>query len=60
VRRTRGGAPHRRLTARAHDRAVAELDAVNSDLTIETILVTWDHDLSTAATREGLAVAPAF
>jgi uncharacterized protein len=87
----------RRLTARAHDRAVAELDALNAELVIvgvddalaqrageiaderalrgydavhlvsaialgpgETILVTWDRDLSNAAIGAGLAVAPAL
>jgi uncharacterized protein len=85
------------LTARAHDRAVAELDALNTELVIigvdealaqrageladeralrgydavhlasalalgagETILVTWDRDLSNAAVRAGVAVAPAL
>jgi uncharacterized protein len=85
------------LTARAHDRAVAELDALNAELVIvgvdealaqrageladaralrgydavhlagalalgpgETILVTWDRDLSNAAVGVGLAVAPAL
>jgi predicted nucleic acid-binding protein len=84
-----------RLTARAHDRAVAELGALNAELVIvgvdealarrageladeralrgydavhlasalalglgETILVTWDRDLSDAAVGAGLAVAP--
>ena len=83
------------MTARAHDRAVAELDALNTELVIvgvdealarrageladeralrgydavhlasalalgpgETILVTWDRDLSNAAAGAGLAVAP--
>jgi predicted nucleic acid-binding protein len=87
----------RRLSARAHDRAVAELDALNAELVIvgvdeavaqragdladeralrgydavhlasalalgpgETILVTWDRDLSNAAVGAGLAVAPAL
>ena len=87
----------RRLSARAHDRAVAELDALNAELVIvgvdealarrageladeralrgygavhlasalalgsgETILVTWDRDLSNAAGDAGLAVAPAL
>jgi predicted nucleic acid-binding protein len=87
----------RRLTARAHDRAVAELDALNAELVIvgvdealarrageiaderalrgydavhlasalalgrgETILVTWDRDLSNAAVDTGLAIAPAL
>jgi predicted nucleic acid-binding protein len=86
-----------RLTGRGHDRAVAELEALSSELTVvgvderlarhagqlafehglrgydavhlasalaldaaETILVTWDHDLSTAAAGAGLAVAPAI
>jgi uncharacterized protein len=86
----------RRLTARAHDRAVAELDALTAELVIvgvdeplarrageladervlrgydavhlasalalgpgETILATWDRDLSSAAVGAGLAVAPA-
>jgi predicted nucleic acid-binding protein len=85
------------LTARAHNRAVAELDALNAELVIvgvdaalaqrsgdiadgralrgydavhlasalalgpgETILVTWDRDLSNAAEGAGLAVAPAL
>jgi predicted nucleic acid-binding protein len=85
------------LTTRAHDRAVAELDALNAELVIvgvdealarrageladeravrgydavhlvsavalgsgETILVTWDRDLSNAAVGAGLAVAPAL
>jgi uncharacterized protein len=85
------------LTARAHDRAVAELDALDAELAIvgvdealarrageladeralpgydavhlasafaldagETILVTWDRDLSNAAVGAGLAVAPAL
>jgi predicted nucleic acid-binding protein len=85
------------LTARAHDRAVAELDALNAELLIvgvdktlarrageladelplrgydamhlasalglgpgETILVTWDRDLSNAAAGAGFAVAPAL
>jgi predicted nucleic acid-binding protein len=85
------------LTARAHDRAVAELDALNTELVIigvdealaqrageladeralrgydavhlasalalgagETILVTWDRDLSNAAVGAGVAVAPAL
>jgi predicted nucleic acid-binding protein len=85
------------LTARAHDRAVAELDALNAELVIvgvdealarrageladeralrgsdavhlasalalssgDTILVTWDRDLSNAAVGAGLAVAPAL
>lgn len=91
-------AAHRakRLTARAHERAITELDALNTELAIvgvdgalarhagelafehalrgydavhlasalalgaaETILVTWDSDLSTAAAVAGLAVAPA-
>jgi len=88
---------HRRLTARGHDRAVAELDELNAELAVvgvdealaqragelaeehplrgydavhlasalalgssETILVTWDRDLSNAALRAGLAVAPAL
>jgi uncharacterized protein len=83
------------LTARAHDRAVAELDALNAELVIvgvdealaqrageladecalrgydavhlasalalgpgNTILVTWDCDLSERAVGAGLAVAP--
>jgi predicted nucleic acid-binding protein len=86
-----------RLTARAHDRAVAELDALNAELVIvgvdealaqrageladegalrgydavhlasalalgagDTILVSWDRDLSNAAVGAGLAVAPAL
>ena len=86
-----------RLTTRAHDRAVAEFDALNAELVIvgvdealaqrageiadervlrgydavhlasalalgpsETILVTWDRDLSNAAAGAGLAVAPAL
>jgi predicted nucleic acid-binding protein len=86
----------RRLTARAHDRAVGELDALHAELLIvgvdealarrageladeralrgydavhlasalalspgDTILVTWDRDLGTAAVDTGLAVAPA-
>jgi len=92
-------AAHRakRLTARGHDRAVAELDVLNAELIIvgvdqplarrageladehalrgydavhlacalalgaqDTILVTWDRDLSEAAARAGLAVAPAI
>jgi predicted nucleic acid-binding protein len=85
------------LTARAHDRAVAELDALNAELVIvgvdealaqrageladeralrgddavhlatalalgpgDTILATWDRDLSNAAVDTGLAVAPAL
>jgi len=84
------------LTARAHDRAVAELDALNAELAIvavdealaqrageladeralrgydavhlasalalgpETILATWDRDLSDASVGAGLAVAPAL
>jgi uncharacterized protein len=85
------------LAARAHDRAVAELDALNAELVIvgvdealaqrageladeralpgydavhlasalalgpgETILATWDRDLSNAAVGAGLAVAPAL
>jgi predicted nucleic acid-binding protein len=85
------------LTACAHDRAVAELDALNTELVIigvdealaqrageladeralrgydavhlasalalgagETILVTWDRDLSNAAVGAGVAVAPAL
>jgi uncharacterized protein len=85
------------LTARAHERAVAELDALNAELVIvgvdealarrageladegplrgydamhlasalalgagETILVTWDRDLSNAAVGADLAVAPAL
>ncbi|HSS57009.1 MAG TPA: type II toxin-antitoxin system VapC family toxin [Solirubrobacteraceae bacterium] len=87
----------RRLTARAHDRAVGELNALNAELVIvgvdealaqrageladeralrgydavhlasalalgpgDTILVTWDRDLSNAAVYTGLAVAPAL
>ncbi len=87
----------RRLTARAHDRAVAELDTLHAELVIvgvdealarragelpderalrgydalhlasalalepgETILVTWDRELSDAAASAGLAVAPAL
>jgi uncharacterized protein len=87
----------KRLTARAHARAVAALDALTAELVIvgvdealarrageiaderalrgydavhlasalalgpgETILVTWDRDLSNAAVDAGLAVAPAF
>jgi uncharacterized protein len=83
------------LTARAHNRAVAELDALNAELVIvgvdealaqhageladecalrgydavhlasalalgpgNTILVTWDRDLSERAVGAGLAVAP--
>jgi uncharacterized protein len=86
-----------RVTARAHDRAVAELDSLNVELVIvgvdvalaqrageladeralrgsdavhlasalalgpaDTILVTWDRDLSDAAVGAGLAVAPAL
>ena len=86
-----------RLTARAHDRAVAELEALDAELMIvgvkealarrageladeralrgydavhlasalalgpdETILATWDRDLSNAAAGAGLAVAPAL
>jgi uncharacterized protein len=86
-----------RLTARTHDRALAELDVVNAELVIvgvdealarrageladeralrgydavhlasalalgpgDTILVTWDRDLSNAAAGAGLAVAPAL
>jgi predicted nucleic acid-binding protein len=85
------------LTARAHDRAVAELEALDAELMIigveealarrageladeralrgydavhlasalalgpdETILATWDRDLSNAAAGAGLAVAPAL
>jgi predicted nucleic acid-binding protein len=85
------------LTARAHDRAVAELNALNAELVIvgvdealaqragelageralrgydavhlasalalgpgDTILATWDRDLSNAAVDTGLAVAPAL
>jgi predicted nucleic acid-binding protein len=85
------------LTARAHDRAVAELDAIIAELMVvgvddalaqrageladeralrgydavhlasalalapsETILVTWDRDLSNTAAGAGLAVAPAL
>jgi predicted nucleic acid-binding protein len=85
------------LTARAHDRAVAELNALNAELVIvgvdealaqrageladeralrgydavhlasalalgpgDTILATWDRDLSDAAVDTGLAVAPAL
>ena len=85
------------MTTRAHDRAVAELDALIAELVIvgvdealarrageladeralrgsdavhlvsafalgsgETILVTWDRDLSNAAAGAGLAVAPAL
>ena len=87
----------RRLTARAHARAVAALHTLTAELVIvgvdealaqrageladeralrgydavhlasalalgpgETILVTWDRDLSNAAVDAGLAVAPAF
>jgi uncharacterized protein len=87
----------RRLTARAHARAVAELHTLTAELVIvgvdealarrageladeralrgydavhlasalalgpgETILVTWDRDLSNAAVDAGLAAAPAF
>ena len=83
------------MTARAHDRAAAELDALIAELVTvavdetlarragaladeralrsydavhlasalaldpgETILVTWDRDLSNAAVSAGLAVAP--
>lgn len=85
------------MSARAHNRAVAELDALDAELMIvgidetlarragkladepalrgydavhlasalalgpcETILVTWDRDLSNAALGAGLAVAPAL
>jgi uncharacterized protein len=85
------------LTARAHESAVAELDALTAELVIvgvdealaqragdladeralrgydavhlasavalgpgETILVTWDRDLSNAAVGAGLAIAPAL
>ncbi len=85
------------MTARAHDRAVAELEALDAELMIigveealarrageladerglrgydavhlasalalgpdETILATWDRDLSNAAAGAGLAVAPAL
>ena len=85
------------MTARAHDRAVAELNALNAELVIvgvdealaqragelageralrgydavhlasalalgpgDTILATWDRDLSNAAVDTGLAVAPAL
>jgi predicted nucleic acid-binding protein len=85
------------LTARAHDRAVAELNALNAELVVvgvdealaqrageladeralrgydavhlasalalgpgDTILATWDRDLSNAAVDSGLAVAPAL
>jgi predicted nucleic acid-binding protein len=85
------------MTARAHDRAVAELAALNAELVIvsvdealarrageladeralrgydavhlasalalgpgETILATWDRDLSSAAVDAGLAAAPAL
>jgi uncharacterized protein len=85
------------LTASAHDRAVAELNALNAELVIvgvdealaqrageladeralrgydavhlasalalgpgDTILATWDRDLSNAAVDTGLAVAPAL
>ena len=84
------------MTPRAHDRAVAELDALDAELVIvgvdealaqrageladeralrgydgvhlasalalgpgDTILATWDRDLSNAAIGAGLAVAPA-
>ena len=87
----------RRVTARAHDRAVGERDALGAELVIvgvdealarragqladeralrdydavhlasalalgpgETILATWDRDLSNAAVDAGLAVAPAL
>lgn len=92
-------AAHRakRLTARAHERAVIELDALDAELAIvgvdealrrragelafehalrgydavhlasalalgaaETIVVTFDHDLSSAAVAAGIAVAPAI
>jgi uncharacterized protein len=86
-----------RLSARAHDRAVAELDSLDAELVIvgvdealarrageladeralrgydavhlasalalgpgDTILATWDRDLSNAAIGAGLAVAPAL
>jgi predicted nucleic acid-binding protein len=85
------------LTARAHERAVGELNALNAEIVIvgvdealaqrageladeralrgydavhlasalalgpgDTILVTWDRDLSNAAVDTGLAVAPAL
>jgi predicted nucleic acid-binding protein len=85
----------KRLTARGHVRAVAELDALNAELVIvgvdealarragelageralrgddavhlasalalgsgETILATWNRDLSNAAMDAGMAVAP--
>ena len=85
------------MTARAHDRAVAELNALNAELVVvgvdealaqrageladeralrgydavhlasalalgpgDTILATWDRDLSNAAVDTGLAVAPAL
>ena len=85
------------MTSRAHDRAAAELDALNAELLTvgvdealaqragdladeralrgydavhlatalalgpgETILATWDRDLSSAAVGAGLAVAPAL
>jgi predicted nucleic acid-binding protein len=87
----------KRLTARAHDRAVSELDALDAELLIvgidealahrageladerglrgydavhlasalalgtgDTVVVTWDRDLSNAAVVAGLAVAPAL
>lgn len=86
----------RRLTTRADDRAVAELDALIAELVIvgdealarrageladeralrgydalhlasalalgpgDTILATWDRDLSNAAVDAGLPVAPAL
>ena len=86
-----------RVTARAHVRALAELDALNAELVTvgvdealaqrageladeralrgydavhlasalalgpgETIVVTWDRDLSNAAAGTGFAVAPAL
>ena len=85
------------MTARAHDRAAAELNALNAELVIvgvdealaqrageladeralrgydavhlasalalgpgDTILATWDRELSNAAVDTGLAVAPAL
>lgn len=49
----------------ADERALRGYDAVQlaSALALgsgETILVTWDYDLSNAATAEGLAVAPSL
>ena len=59
------GALARRAGDLADERALRGYDAVHlaSALALgsgETILVTWDDDLSAAATAEGLAVAPSL